>query len=204
MVKSTRFLSAGILALVVVLVLHPPARSQPPREPLAGGAEYAMSSHLRGKAAPDFVLDLLDGSSFRLSDHIGRKVVILNFFATWCGPCKKEMPELVSFYERHSRKPLVVIGIDADESPERVEKFVSRYAVTFPVGIDRGEEIGDSYGVRSLPTTVLIGAEGTIEFFHMGPVRNAERAFGPLLEKSLGLMGPGPKTSGELRLAGTG
>jgi peroxiredoxin len=187
--KSAWLLSAGILALAV-LVLRPPAQSRPPGEPLVGGAGYAMSSHLQEKAAPDFTLKLLDGSTFRLSDHLGKKVIILNFFATWCGPCKKEMPELTSFLEKHRDEPLIMIGIDGGESHRKVRSFVSEYGVTFPVGIDKGS-IQESYGVRSFPTTVLIGADGTVGLFHMGPVRDAEGTFGPLLKKSLGLLGPG-------------
>lgn len=200
--KGTRILSAGILAFVV-LMSHLPARSQPPGEPPAGFTQNAMSTHLQGKAVPDFVLELLDGRRFRLSAHIGKKVIILNFFATWCGPCKKELSELISFYEKRSNEPLLVIGIDGGESREKVERFVSRYGITFPVGIDGNGEVQESYGVRSFPTTVLIGSDGAVQMFHIGPIRNAERTLGPLFEKSLEFIKPSPEPTRESCLSGT-
>jgi peroxiredoxin len=144
-----------------------------------------------GSYAPDFTLRMMGGGEFRLADNIGKKVIVLNFFATWCGPCKREMPELSAYYDKHRDEPFVMIGLDADEKEAKVEKFIAKYGVTFPVGIDDDNAISDSYGVRSLPTTVLIGADGTVKLFEVGPVRDADKSFEVHVEESLQLISTG-------------
>jgi thiol-disulfide isomerase/thioredoxin len=94
----------------------------------------------RDRVAPDFELTLRDGSTFRLSDAVGRQVIVLNFFATWCGPCKKEMPELQRYHGAHDAGGMLLLGIDAEEKPALVDDFVKQLGLTFPVAID---ETGD-------------------------------------------------------------
>ena len=140
------------------------------------------SARWQGMYPPDFSLPLRNGEVFQLSDHIGREVIILNFFATWCGPCKEEMPEFQEYYRKHKGSPLVLVGIDADEKPDAVKRFWRELHLTFPVGIDTNGTIAELYGVRSYPTTVFIGADGRIALFQIGSIPNADVAFEPLMK----------------------
>jgi thiol-disulfide isomerase/thioredoxin len=120
-----------------------------------------------GRAAPEFRLRTLTGESQRLSEHVGRKVVLLNFFATWCAPCREEMPGLARLQQMHAEEGLLVVGIDADEAPDDVRALVARLGVGYPVGIDRGW-IRGTYRVGSYPTSVLIGVDGRIIDYRVG------------------------------------
>ncbi len=152
-----------------------------------GNAQGYFSAHgsaTKGSYAPDFGVELIDGSSFTLSDHIGNKIIIINFFATWCGPCKSEMPELTKFHDLHRGDPFILLGIDARESEDKVWDFIDEFEVEFPVAIDRGKLLG-SYGIVGFPTTVFIGADGKIQLYESGAVMNAEAAFGRLYKQNM-------------------
>ncbi len=112
-----------------------------------------------GKPAPDFAFILDDGRGAALSDLQGTPVVI-NFWATWCGPCRLEMPELVAL---HRENPdLVVIEINVEESEEKVRPFAEEFQMTMPVVLDNDGELQKAYGARGLPLTVFIHADGTL------------------------------------------
>lgn len=135
-----------------------------------------------GKVAPEVQVPLRDGTIFRLSEHVGKKLVILNFFATWCGPCRQEMPEFNRFVARSAGKPVILVSIDAKEEPQLVDKFVKDLKVTFPVGIDASGEVLAKFGVRSFPTTVIVGVDGRIAMFEVGATLNSEVSFDPFLK----------------------
>jgi len=140
----------------------------------------------RGKYAPDLTLKLLNGETFSLADTVGKKIVVLNFFATWCKPCRAEIPELNRYALAHRDNPFVLLGINADEEEAEVREFVATYEMAFPVGIDAGGRIRKRYGVTSYPTTVLIDHRGKVVLYETGAVSNAdvlfERTVIPLLE----------------------
>lgn len=178
--RATILLSA--LLGVVLLVFHLSAKEQPSgdvEEGLFGG--FKKPIEWQGRMAPDFEIEFINGEAFNLSEQVGRRVIILNFFATWCGPCKAEMPELNKYFDTHQREPFLLVGIDADESVETVRKFIDRYKVRFPVGIDRNGRIQKAYGVRSYPTTVLIGVDGRVRLYQIGQIANADIAFDSFL-----------------------
>ncbi len=135
----------------------------------------------RGQIAPDFELTTTSAEHFKLSDQVGKKVIVLNFFATWCGPCRAEMPELNRYYKEHQDQNFIIIGIDSEEKQERVTDFLKELKVEFPSGIDEGP-IQKQYGVASFPTSVLIGVDGKIQFYESGALVNAEVAFDNLLK----------------------
>ncbi len=109
----------------------------------------------------DFKLDDLQGDSVRLSSFGGR-VVLLNFWATWCEPCRDEMPSLESLYNLYKDKGLVVVGVDLDESAASVQSFVSQHGITFPILLDRSGSVGLRYGARGIPTSYLIDKDGDV------------------------------------------
>jgi thiol-disulfide isomerase/thioredoxin len=149
--------------------------------------EYAqsMTSSIgwRGQIAPDFTLQTALDEQFRLSDNVGKKIIVLNFFATWCGPCRDEMPELNRYFEQHSASSLLLVGIDANEKQDAVNQFIKDMKIDFPTGIDNGA-IQQKYGVNSYPTTVLIGVDGKVQFYEVGELANADVAFDSLLNKN--------------------
>jgi thiol-disulfide isomerase/thioredoxin len=112
--------------------------------------------------APDFTLEALDGKSIRLSDLRG-KAVLLNFWATWCGPCKIETPWLVEFQGQYGTQGLQVVGVEmGDDGKEDIEKFIKEEGVNYPVLFGK-EAVGDAYGgVPALPETFFIGRDGKI------------------------------------------
>jgi thiol-disulfide isomerase/thioredoxin len=120
--------------------------------------------HLAGKSsvAPDFTLESLDGKNMRLSDLRG-KAVLLNFWATWCGPCKIETPWLVELQKEYGAQGLQVVGIAMDDSgKDDIEKFAKDMGVNYPVLLGK-EAVGDAYGgVPALPESFFIGRNGKI------------------------------------------
>jgi thiol-disulfide isomerase/thioredoxin len=115
-----------------------------------------------GQPAPDFSLDTLDGKAIRLSDFRGQ-AVLLNFWATWCGPCKIEMPWFVELQKQYGREGLQVVGVAMDDSSkEDIEKFVKQMGVNYPILLGK-EAVGQDYGgVNVLPTTFFIDRNGRI------------------------------------------
>lgn len=121
-----------------------------------------------GALAPDFLLEQLDGPDLRLSDFRGQPVV-LNFWATWCSPCRKEMPQLVEAYDTYKDEGLVVIALNMQEGRTIAQNFADDYGMDFPVVIDRDGEMWDRYRALGLPTTYFIDSDGVIQSIFRGP-----------------------------------
>jgi thiol-disulfide isomerase/thioredoxin len=117
---------------------------------------------LKGKKdITDFNLPLLNGSSVRLSSLRG-KVVFLNFWATWCPPCRSEMPSMEKLYQRYKNNGLEFIAVDIMEDKSDVAGFVKDFKLTFPVAIDRDGHVSNDYGISAIPTTFIIDRNGKI------------------------------------------
>jgi peroxiredoxin len=115
-----------------------------------------------GHMAPDFVLQTLDGREVRLSDYRGH-VVFLNFWATWCGPCKTEMPAMEQLYREFRPKGFVVLAVSTDaEGPTVTKPYRDALGLTFTIAHDADMLVGRLYGVRSLPQTFMVSREGVI------------------------------------------
>ncbi len=108
-----------------------------------------------------FTLKNLEGSEVSLKDFAG-KVVFLNFWATWCGPCREEMPSMERLWQRFKEDDFVILAIDLRESRGEVVSFMKEYGLTFPVLLDSKGEVGSMFGVRAIPTTYLLDSEGRI------------------------------------------
>jgi len=125
-------------------------------------------SESASRAAPDFALKDLNGNILRLSDLRGR-VVVLNFFATWCGPCRREIPELVRLYEKFRDKGLEIIGVLLDQEGEAVLKpFVRQYRITYPIVLGTRKVALDYGGIKEIPTTFFIDRNGRISSYFVG------------------------------------
>jgi cytochrome c biogenesis protein CcmG/thiol:disulfide interchange protein DsbE len=120
-----------------------------------------------GAPAPELEAETVDGSKISLQDFRG-KVVVLNFWATWCAPCREEMPALEARYEKYKDRGLVVLAIDFDEPAEDVRAFRDSLALTFPVLLDPGAAIQQLYRVRGYPTSYFVDRDGTIQVQHVG------------------------------------
>jgi peroxiredoxin len=170
---------------ILLLAFHATVKKRPGGKDIEEMADFMKRpTKWQGKLAPDFEAESLDGGKFKLSEQVGRKVVILNFFATWCEPCNAEMPELAAYFEKHRDEPFTMIAIDADEKNDKVREFVKRHRVGFPAVIDRGGKLQELYGVRSYPTTVFIGTDGIIHVYQIGPVMNGDVAFDSFYRQS--------------------
>jgi peroxiredoxin len=126
-----------------------------------------------GRAAPDFALPDLEGNTVRLSDFSGRPVV-LNFWATWCAPCRLEMPELAQAMTDYADRDLMVLAINQDETAEQVGDFLTEVGLSLPALLDAGGEVGAAYGAFFLPTTVIVGPDGIVGAVHRGILSRAE------------------------------
>ena len=111
--------------------------------------------------AEDFTLASLDGPQASLSSYKG-KVVLLSFWATWCGPCKQELPSIEALYDKLSSRGLVVVAVDLGEEKAKVSQFVKSNKLTFPVLLDGSVAVGSAYGANSIPTNYLLDRSGRI------------------------------------------
>lgn len=156
----------GLMLVTLLLGLAWINLSRQPEDLMS--ADRSIAAPKTGFLAPDFTLTSTDGETFTLSALRGRPV-ILNFWATWCPPCRAEMPAFEQVWQRYKADGLVILGIDQGESKAVVERFARQeVGTTFPLLLDQTTEIGAIYGVRALPTTVFIDTEGRIQALKVG------------------------------------
>lgn len=154
---------AAVLAVLVVIGL------------LGYGVVSKGESNLAiGDPAPDKVLPRLEGGgSGSLADYRG-KWVLLNFWASWCGPCRGEAPALESFQQAHAGQNFTVVGVDLDDAVDDAEEFVAKYGLDYPQLRDGdGRERRDAYGMTGFPENFLVDPQGRVALIHRGPVTDA-------------------------------
>jgi peroxiredoxin/outer membrane lipoprotein-sorting protein len=144
------------------------------------------TSALKGQPAPEFALKDLQGNEVRLADYKG-KIVVLNVFAHWCGPCRKEAPELEKdIWQAYRERDVVVLGVATwaqDNPTKRAEEFAREFKLTFPVLVDAENKVAEMYRVRGVPTTFIIDREGIVREFVVGAdVAAIKRAIIALLD----------------------
>ena len=151
---------------------------------MASCGDGSAQKPLISEPAPDFKLPNLDGQSVSLSDFRG-KPVLVNFWATWCGPCRFEMPFIQEIYEEWSDKGLVVLAIDMGESPSTVKDFIQSHNFSFPVLLDTNQDVALQYNIRGIPATFFIDKDGIIQGTKVGAFSSKAE-----IEKSLGKIIP--------------
>lgn len=154
-----------LIAWLIVLVLFVVAGLLLQRDVRVFHSAVAGSMQL-DKPAPDAITLALGGTSRRISSFEGHPLW-LNFFETWCVPCKTEMPAIEQQYQRYHRDGLEVVGVDEQESAELVTRFSRKYRLSFPLVIDPGPA-GEKYRVQAIPTSVFIDRSGIIRAVHIG------------------------------------
>ncbi len=119
------------------------------------------------EVAADFTLQLFDGGTFTLSKHQGEAVVV-NFFASWCIPCRAEAPALEAVHREYFEKKVIFLGVAIKDTDSAAKGFVKKYTLSFPTGLDKDEKVKESFGVYGLPTTFFISRSGLITYTHSG------------------------------------
>lgn len=127
-----------------------------------------------GEPAPDITLEDLDGNIVSLKDYEGEKFVLLNFWASWCPPCRAEMPDLNKLYEENKDEDFVVLAVNLGEPDDTVKKFIKENEYSFPVLLDKTQEVGITYQTFSIPTSVMVDKEGKIRAYRPGLMTYAE------------------------------
>lgn len=120
-----------------------------------------------GKPISDFTLTDINGATHKISDYKGRPVLI-NAWATWCPPCRGEMPDLHAFYLKHKADGFEMLAINSGESPAAVASFIQQMGFTFPALVDQNKVVLDGLGISGLPTSILVGRDGTVKYIHVG------------------------------------
>ena len=159
----------AVVAMALVALFL--AWSRPTGQPAAEDSPFSEMAVFRFKGdadAPDFTLLTLEGRTVTPSALRGQ-VVFLNFWATWCPPCREEMPSIERLHQGFKDQGLVVLGVDVDEGPGPVARFVKDFRLGFPVLLDAGSRVSSRYGVQGLPTTILIDRRGRVVGRAVGP-----------------------------------
>lgn len=130
---------------------------------------FVFASDFIGKPAPEFKGKDIDGNVVSLADYRG-KVVLLDFWASWCGPCRKEFPFLINFYNTHKKEDFIVLAVNIDTKSENMFQFLSQIygAHVFPIILDSEQKIPPLYQLESMPTSIFIDKKGNIRYVHNG------------------------------------
>jgi peroxiredoxin len=134
---------------------------------LALGLPAAQASIAPSALAPDFTLKSLEGSNLRLKEQRG-KVVLVNFWATWCAPCREEMPQLNKLFEKYRASGFNLLGVNVDEDSRNAAGIAGQLGVKFPVLLDSDKAVSKAYELSAMPSTMLIDRDGKLRFLHRG------------------------------------
>lgn len=134
---------------------------------LLGAGPGQAAAPAPGSAAPDFTLRSAGGPNLRLKELRGQ-VVLVNFWATWCGPCREEMPLLNRLHEKYRGAGFTLLGVSVDDDPAAAIALAGRLGVKFPVLLDSDKQVSRSYDLSAMPSTVLIDRDGRVRYLHRG------------------------------------
>ena len=145
------------------------------KEADGGPGKASGACEAEKQANLDFTVKDMNGAKVRLADYKG-KVILVNFWATWCPPCKVELPGFLDLYAEYKDKGFVILGISGDDDPETLRKFAAEWKITYPMIVGRDEEkLMDAYGpLYGYPTSVLVGRNGAVCGRHVGAASKEE------------------------------
>ena len=143
---------------------------------LAVVASTASPALAPATAAPDFTLHAMSGPNLQLKDQRGR-VVMVNFWATWCGPCRQEMPQLNRLYEKYKSSGFVLLGVNVDDDVTKAAEVAAKLGVTFPVLLDTEKTVSKLYDVSTMPSTMIIDRDGKVRYVHRGYLAGYEESY---------------------------
>jgi peroxiredoxin len=148
----------------IILVLLAAAWTFASRDPSAAGTTASISAPQQGFEAPGFTLQTLDGEPVALSDLRGQAVLV-NFWATWCPPCKAEMPAIQEVYDEYKGQGFTVLAVNMayQDDPGNIPSFMAEFGLDFPVLLENSGQVANTYLIRSLPTSFFIDREGVIQ-----------------------------------------
>ena len=135
-----------------------------------------------GKLAPDFTLKSLGGNNLKLSEMAGN-VVLINFWASWCGPCREEMPLLNSLHKKYEPLGFTVLGVNVEEDVKGAKGFLKNFPVDFPVLLDSDNRVSEQYKVIAMPTTVVVDRDGNMRYLHQGYKSGDEAKYRQMVKK---------------------
>ena len=130
-------------------------------------APAAAATPVANAVAPDFTLRGADGRNVRL-DELRGQVVLVNFWATWCGPCREEMPRLDTLYQKYHKSGFVLLGVNVDDDPRTALATAAKLNVSFPVLLDTDKKVSKLYDLNTMPSTVVIDRDGKMRFLTRG------------------------------------
>jgi peroxiredoxin len=160
-----RWIAAGAVACAVVLLVVPMMLTSAGR----GDEKRDAGAKSVGTANLNLTLKDMNGAVVRLADYKG-KVIVLNFWATWCGPCETEIPDLIDTYARLKDKDVVLLGISIDDTAEALQKYAKAKGMNYPVLLMQ-DDVDEAYGpIFGVPITFFIGRDGAISRKHLGPI----------------------------------
>ena len=141
---------------------------------LVGGR--ALPAIQTSATAPDFTLRTMGGPNMRLAEQRGR-VVMINFWATWCGPCRQEMPQLSRIYDKYRGSGFVLMGVNVDDDVRNATEVANKLAVSFPVLLDTDKTVSKLYDLSTMPSTVLVDRDGKVRYLHRGYLAGYEDTY---------------------------
>jgi len=179
--NTTMMMAVGlglILLSVIVFLLSPGSTAGSP----ASADNLSITPAEVNYPAPDLALDNINGTTESLADFRG-KVVLVNNWATWCPPCKAEMPTLVAFYNDHIKDGLMIIAVEAGEPKDEVQKYADQFQMPFAVWLDPNGKSAEAFRNRSLPNSYVIDRTGTVRLMWTGEINreSLEKYLTPLL-----------------------
>ena len=142
----------------------------------------ALQAEVMNKAAPNFTLKANSGKNIKLSESRG-EVVLLNFWASWCGPCRQEMPLLDSLHKKYKDFGFKVMGVNVEEDSKEAIKILKQIKVSFPVLFDTSNKVSELYHVSAMPSTVLIDRDGKMRYLHKGYKKGDEATYKKWVKK---------------------
>ena len=135
----------------------------------------AAAEEIQGKA-PDFTLKSRSGDNVKLSELRG-KVILINFWASWCGPCRQEMPVLDQLYQRYRSLDFTILGVNVEENSDAAKSLLKDISVSFPILFDSANNVSKLYKVKGMPSTILVDRDGNMRYMYMGYQHGYEQEY---------------------------